>query len=771
MSNTNNCVTLPVYRQCARWLSECDVLPEALAILNSPSATIDDLANELSNGIVLCNLLNFLQPGCVQHTDVSFRPQRSRVVETLSKLSNTDAAKRKKLTPFPITGPFNYVNIPKEKSLDDAVPVQISSVVSSPLNNVIHQQEQLMCHFCRNSPTTIQSKFTSPIDSSIACSSLNSTLPISNCQLLSPIVACAASALASARKSCSPSHRLSTSSLPYTITNDCGVYGSHVSIQEDVYEALCAQPKRSINITSCQDNQRAFLPRDHAVKELLDTEANYRDSLNAIVTNFIQPLSLSSDEKKKIFLNIEAKYCSELPDAQEYLDRKIKTEPQFSQKLEQCRQKSGDLGKFQLRDTVVLPFQRIVKYSLLLHTMKKNVPPTDPSCEMKRQLLEKAENLMTDVNQYINEAKRAHDNLKVIRNIEKTICDIQLPSERSLRNYGRFISDEQFQVYDNGHRSGTRTVFLFDRVLLICKVKGSEKYTFRAALFIHGCQIEELRATKREFPFILRDTQQKRDYKFVAKTEDKRTDWLKHLRGAIGLFYQGYECSSCRKKVHRECIKKVTHCSLRASLERIRSFDRGSIELPKAFSIGSNIHQNRVYALFDYDGASNGNKFNFNRQTEHFINVVEGDELEVLEDDDEILWKVKNVRSNEIGLVPATLIGVCMLDGEPQKNIQPPSVCDYDTWHIVQSYNSSSTSSSSNNNKNNNMTNSLPNSPNISVVRSKSISSQCSYDGGKKQQLIMFSAFDKTNRNHHQQSSDCGTLIGADYVQTDNAEW
>lgn len=81
---------------------------------------------------------------------------------------------------------------------------------------------------------------------------------------------------------------------------------------------------------------------------------------------------------------IYAKYCSELPDAQEFLDRKIKQDNSFAQKLEvrisidrlmnssahylqQCRQKAGELGKFQLRDTVVLPFQRIVKYSLLLH--------------------------------------------------------------------------------------------------------------------------------------------------------------------------------------------------------------------------------------------------------------------------------------------------------------------------------------------------------------------------------------------------------------------
>ena len=74
-----------------------------------------------------------------------------------------------------------------------------------------------------------------------------------------------------------------------------------------------------------------------------------------------------------------------MPDAQEFLDRKLKQDSHFAQKLEveklifseltnilwihfqQCRQKAGELGKFQLRDTVVLPFQRIVKYSLLLH--------------------------------------------------------------------------------------------------------------------------------------------------------------------------------------------------------------------------------------------------------------------------------------------------------------------------------------------------------------------------------------------------------------------
>jgi hypothetical protein len=61
-----------------------------------------------------------------------------------------------------------------------------------------------------------------------------------------------------------------------------------------------------------------------------------------------------------------------------------------------------------------------------------------------------------------------------------------------------------------------------------------------------------------------------------------------------------------------------------------------------------------------------------NRFSDRHIKVNEGDELEIIEDDDEHMWKVKNLRTNEIGLIPATLVGP--FDGDLQKPIQRSSI-------------------------------------------------------------------------------------------------
>ena len=58
----------------------------------------------------------------------------------------------------------------------------------------------------------------------------------------------------------------------------------------------------------------------------------------------------------------------------------------------------------------------------------------------------------------------------------------------------------------------------------------------------------------------------------------------------------------------------------------------------------------RVYALYDYDGTiNNGNaKSSSNRFSDRHIQVTEGDELEIIEDDDEHIWKVTDTSFERI---------------------------------------------------------------------------------------------------------------------------
>lgn len=67
-----------LWRECANWLTRCDVLRSDHRA-NWPTAGIVDLANILRDGVLLCNLLNILDPGCIDFKDVNQKPQMAQV--------------------------------------------------------------------------------------------------------------------------------------------------------------------------------------------------------------------------------------------------------------------------------------------------------------------------------------------------------------------------------------------------------------------------------------------------------------------------------------------------------------------------------------------------------------------------------------------------------------------------------------------------------------------------------------------------------------------
>jgi len=66
------------WKECANWLTRCDVLRQDHKA-NWPEASCSDLAYTLRDGVLLCNLLNTLDPGCIDMKDINQKPQMAQV--------------------------------------------------------------------------------------------------------------------------------------------------------------------------------------------------------------------------------------------------------------------------------------------------------------------------------------------------------------------------------------------------------------------------------------------------------------------------------------------------------------------------------------------------------------------------------------------------------------------------------------------------------------------------------------------------------------------
>lgn len=67
------------WRECTNWLTRCGAIRSDHKV-NWPESTIDDLAHTLRDGVILCNLLNILEPGCLGTKDINQKPQMAQVM-------------------------------------------------------------------------------------------------------------------------------------------------------------------------------------------------------------------------------------------------------------------------------------------------------------------------------------------------------------------------------------------------------------------------------------------------------------------------------------------------------------------------------------------------------------------------------------------------------------------------------------------------------------------------------------------------------------------
>lgn len=329
------------------------------------------------------------------------------------------------------------------------------------------------------------------------------------------------------------------------------------------------------------------------------------------------------------FLNMKDKflkygeYCATLSKAQALLDELTSRNEAIAAQLDRCQQDANE-GKFKLRDLLSLPMQRILKYHLLLAQLIKN----SSSANDDYQGLKRAHEAMVDLGQYINEVKRDTEATQIMNEIEQSIVGLNMPPNTRLIDYGRLVTDGFIRIKAPQESKAKSTheltkiklphdtkvkqkryVFVFDKVILMCKLNGVRRYQYKEALVLSEYELETTPATPSDtfgkhsikdkwgYSFNLNRACDKTTYSFYAKTIEMKNKWVSAIQRAmdntrpgacrnnaaagheflmhtfdkasscdhcgkllLGLYYQGYRCRICFTSVHKKCLASVRTC-------------------------------------------------------------------------------------------------------------------------------------------------------------------------------------------------------------------
>uniref|UniRef100_A0AAQ6A6I2 Vav 2 guanine nucleotide exchange factor n=1 Tax=Amphiprion ocellaris TaxID=80972 RepID=A0AAQ6A6I2_AMPOC len=394
---------------------------------------------------------------------------------------------------------------------------------------------------------------------------------------------------------------------------------------DDIYEDIIkVEVRQPMKMGMTEDDKR-----NCCLVEIQETEAKYYKTLEDIEKNYMIPLKqvLSPQDMEAIFVNLEVsnlgcflsnscfffspplrlliygQYCSHMENAQKTLDELIATREDVKIKVEECTMKVQE-GKFKLQDLLVVPMQRVLKYHLLLKELLSH--STD---RPERQQLKEALAAMEDLAMYINEVKRDNETLKKISEFQSSI-------ENLVSTYGRPKIDGELKVSSIVNRTKQdRYIFLFDKVVIVCKRKGYS-YELKEIIELQSYKMSDDPMNNRDmkkwsYGFYLIHLQGKQGFQFFCKTEETKRKWMEQFEMAMsnikperatanqhnfqmhtfdkntncrackmllrGIFYQGYYCSRCGTGAHKECLEVITICKIsRCPTASFTSTFRGS---------------------------------------------------------------------------------------------------------------------------------------------------------------------------------------------------
>uniref|UniRef100_A0A8C2XRF7 Vav guanine nucleotide exchange factor 2 n=1 Tax=Cyclopterus lumpus TaxID=8103 RepID=A0A8C2XRF7_CYCLU len=557
------------WRQCGRWLIDCKVLPPNHRVV-WPSAAVFDLAQALRDGVLLCQMLHNLSPGSVDLKEINFRPQMSQFlclknIRTFLKVCHDKFGLRNS----ELFDPF------------DLFDVRDFGKVISALSRISHH-------------SIAQIKGIRPFPSEDTA--LNEDDVYRSLEELAD------------------EHDLGEDDIYDCVP--CEDDGD--DIYEDIIKVEVRQPMK---MGMTEDDKR-----NCCLVEIKETEAKYYKTLEDIEKNYMIPLKqvMSPQDMEAIFVNLEdvikvhlallraidqnmvcggsglgkiflefkerlliyGQYCSHMENAQKTLDELIATREDVKVTVEECTLKVQE-GKFKLQDLLVVPMQRVLKYHLLLKELLSH-----SADRPERQQLKEALEAMQDLAMYINEVKRDNETLKKISEFQSSIENLQV----KLEEYGRPKIDGELKVCSIVNRTKQdRYIFLFDKVVIVCKRKGYS-YELKEIIELQLYKMSDDPMNNRDvkkwsYGFYLIHLQGKQGFQFFCKTEETKRKWMEQFGMAMSnikperatanqhnfqmhtfekntncrawaIFYQGYYCSHCGTGAHKECLEVITICKI-----------------------------------------------------------------------------------------------------------------------------------------------------------------------------------------------------------------
>ncbi|XP_019357626.1 PREDICTED: guanine nucleotide exchange factor VAV3 [Gavialis gangeticus] len=651
------------WRQCALWLIACRVLPPNHRV-TWDTAQVFDLAQTLRDGVLLCQLLNNLRSRSINLKEINLRPQMSqflclknirtflsacceifgmkkselfeafdlfdvrdfgKVIETLSKLSRTPIALTTGIRPFPT-----------EESVDDEdIYKGLHDLVDE---SGVDEDEELY---------------------------------------------------------------------------DC-VYGEDEG--GEVYEDLMKD--EAANPPKCTEND----VRTCCLAEIKQTEEKYTETLESIEKFFMGPLKrfLSGSDFDTVFINIPdlvkihrslmldicdsivnkndqnlyqvfikykerlviyGQYCSQVETAISCLDNISKTKEDVKLKLEECSKRANN-GKFTLRDLLVVPMQRVLKYHLLLQELVKHT--TDPT---EKANLKLALDAMKDLAQYVNEVKRDNETLREIKQFQLSIENMNQP----LLQYGRPQGDGEIRITTLDKRTRQdRHIFLFDLAVIVCKRRG-DNYEMKEIIDLQKYKITNNPTTDKEnkkwsYGFYLIHLHGQNGLEFYCKTKDLKKKWLEQFEMALsnirpdyadtsfhefkmhtfsrvtsckvcqmllrGTFYQGYLCSKCGAGAHKECLGRLDNCG------RANSGEHGTLKHKKPTNgiRRSSRHMDsglpKMQVIRSYTGVPQPDPLDGPP-----LHIQIGETVELIKGDaHSFFWQGRNLATGELGFFPSDAV-------------------------------------------------------------------------------------------------------------------